>query len=326
MSLLGLQWGCSPTAQTANPASTAPAPTSAPVPPKPDVVAANIDTSIKPGDDFFAFANGAWLKTHAIPASESSWGIGPLVTEDLNAKLRTTSEEASAAKNAAPGSDQQKVGDFWATAMDTALADRLGITPLRADLERIDAIKDLAGALDVTFALQREDLDPLFGFGVGQDEKASDVMAVYLMQGGLGLPDRDFYFNKEAGVAKIREAYVAHMSKVLQLLPGAAGDTDARARAVMVFETSLAKISRPLAQLRDPLKNYNKMAPTQLTHQLTPAIAWEARFGEMKLAPGYVIVGQPNSLQACNPCWGRHRCRCCATICGSSWWIPTRLI
>jgi putative endopeptidase len=284
---------CSPPQQTP-PATVAAAPAPAASPaPLPDEVAPNVDTSINPGDDFFSFANGAWLKANPIPASESNWGIAKLVDEDLYTKLRTISEAAAANKATAAGSDERKVGDFWDLAMDQGLADKLGIAPLQPDLARIDAIKDLGGVLDMAFQMQHQNLDPFFGFGIAQDEKASDVMAVYVMQGGLGLPERDYYFNQEAGIAKAREAYVAHLTNVLKLLGDAAPGAAARADAVMAFETALAKVSRPIAELRDPQKNYNKMAPDELTRHYTPSIAWLARMKEWQLAPGYVIVGQP---------------------------------
>jgi putative endopeptidase len=267
--------------------------TAAAAPPVPDVVAANIDTSIDPGDDFFSYANGTWLKANPIPASESNWGIGKLVDEDLYTKLRAISERAAANTSAVPGSDERKVGDFWDMAMDQTRADALGIKPIEAQLAHIDAIKDRAGVLDLAFALQRENLDPFFSFGIAQDEKASDVMAVYLAQGGLGLPDRDYYFGTEAGTVKARAAYVLHLGNVLKLLGADTASAVSRAQAIMAFETSLAKVSRPLAQLRDPQKNYNKMSPSRLTRQYTPSIAWSARMKVWKLAPGYLIVGQP---------------------------------
>lgn len=269
-------------------AATAPAPAT-----KPDVVAANVDASVNPGDDFFAYANGAWLNAHPIPASEASWGIGKLVQEDLYGKLRKVSEDAAAKKDAAPGSNEQKIGDFWSTATDINLADRQGLAPLQPELDRIAAIKDVAGALDAAFALQPLGVDAFFRFGVRQDEKRSDVMAVILWQGGLDLPNRDYYFNTEAGVAKARAAYVVHLRNMFKLL----GEDDAvaatRADKVMAFETALAKVSRPLAALRDPQKNYNKLAPAELTRRYTPAIAWGPRLREWKLDPSYVIVGQP---------------------------------
>jgi putative endopeptidase len=258
-----------------------------------DVVAADIDRSVNPGDDFFSYANGGWLKAHPIPPEDAEYGIGKLVQDDLDAKLRGTSEQAALQLNAAPGSDERKIGDFWSTALDQTLADRLGLAPIHADLAAIEAIADLKGVLDMTFALQRQGLGPLFSFGIAQDEKSSGVMAVHLTQGGLGLPDRDFYFNKDEGIAKTRQAYIVHMANVLKLLGADATDAQARAHFMMAFESALAKVSRPLEDLRDPQKNYNRIGPAQFTANYTPVIAWTQRMGGWQLAPDYVIVGQP---------------------------------
>ena len=260
---------------------------------KPDVVAANVDASVNPGDDFFTYANGAWLKAHPIPASEANWGIGRAVQDELYAKLRKISEDSAAQKDAASGSDAQKIGDFWSTAMDEALAERNGLTPLKAQLAQIDAVKDAASALDVAFALQPLGVGAFFDFGVFQDEKASEVMAVHAVQGGLGLPERDYYFNTEAGVAKARAAYVVHLANVLKLLGADAKSAAAQAQKVMAFETALAKVSRKLEDLRDPEKNYNKMAPAEFTQKYTPAIVWAERLQGWKLDAPYLIVGQP---------------------------------
>ncbi|MBS0567722.1 MAG: M13 family metallopeptidase [Proteobacteria bacterium] len=260
---------------------------------KPDVVAANVDAAVNPGDDFFSYANGAWLKAHPIPAAEANWGIGRAVQDELYTRLRKISEDSAAQKNAAPGSDAQKIGDFWATAMDEALAERNGLAPLKAQLARIDAVNDSASALDVAFALQPLGVGAFFDFGVFQDEKASEVMAVHAAQGGLGLPERDYYFNTEAGVAKARAAYVVHLANVLKLLGAEAKSATAQAQKVMAFETALAKVSRKLEDLRDPEKNYNKMVPAEFTQKVTPAIAWADRLHGWKLDAAYVIVGQP---------------------------------
>lgn len=274
-------------------AAYAATPAAAPTTAKPDVVADHIDTSVKPGDDFFEFANGAWLKSHPIPAEESQWGIGQVVQDELYTKLRKISEDAAADKAAKAGSDQQKVGDFWTTAMDQAQADKLGITPLNDELARIDAVHDVNTALDEAFALQLLGVGPFFDFQVSQDEKQSDVMAVHLYQGGLGLPERDYYFNKEKGVAKVRDAYVEHLHRTFRMLGKNDADAASSAKQVMAFETALAKVSRPLEDLRDPEKNYNKMSPADLTSKYTPSIAWGTRLAGWKLPASTVIVGQP---------------------------------
>jgi putative endopeptidase len=260
---------------------------------KQDVLLVNIDPAVNPGDDFFAYANGAWLKNNPIPASEASWGIGKLVQEELYTKLRAISEGAAATKDATAGSDEQRIGDFWATAMDEAKADALGLAPLKAELARIDAITDAAGALDAAFALQPLGVDALFDFSVSQDEKQSDVMAVHLWQGGLGLPDRDYYFNAEAGVAKARSEYVAHLQRMFNLLGADETAAAASATQVMAFETALAQVSRKLEDLRDPQKNYNKLTPTEIVQKYTPSIGWGDRLKSWQLDAGYIVVGQP---------------------------------
>ncbi len=273
--------------------STQPAPAAPAAKAKADVVAENIDKSVNPGDDFFTYANGAWLAANPLPASEPTWGIGKMVQEDLYANLRKISEDSAAKKDSAAGSDEQKIGDFWSTANDEALANRLGIEPLRADLARIDAIADINGALDVAFSLHQQNMWPFFAFGIEQDEKASDVMAVHVGQGGLGLPDRDYYFNTEEGTAKARSAYVTHLHNVFKLLGADETSASASATQVMLFETALAKASRPLADLRDPQKNYNKMAPDELMRKYSPSIAWAARLAGWQLKADNIIVGQP---------------------------------
>jgi putative endopeptidase len=262
-----------------------------------DFLAANMDTSVAPGTDIFQYANGAWLNAHPIPPSESHWGIGNVVREELYVKLRTINEDAAKA-NAASGTDQQKIGDFWTLAMDEQKANALGMKPLQAELERIDAIKTTGDALDEAFQLQPLGVGAFFGFYVTQDEKQSDTMSVHLGQGGLGLPNRDYYFSTEAGTVKAREAYVGHLGRMFKLLGSDDTSSAKAAAAVMALETSLANASRKLEDLRDPEKNYNKMTPAALTSSHTPSIAWSTRLATWNLRPADVIVGQPEFFTA----------------------------
>ncbi len=262
-----------------------------------DFLAAHIDATVDPGVDFFQYANGTWLKAHPIPASESRWGIGNEVGEEIYLRLHAISESA-AALHAAPGSDQQKIGDFWATGMDAEKADQLGMHPLDGELARIDGITSLQGVLDAVFAQKKIGVNGLFRFTITQDEKDSATMAVRLSQGGLGLPGRDFYFNPEAGVVNIRSAYVQHISRALALLGRDRSEAQAAALKVMAFETALAKASRTLEDRRDPESNYHKMAPSALTATYTPSIDWRARLATWGLHPTHVIVGQPEFFAA----------------------------
>lgn len=267
---------------------TLPAPTRT----RADFLAADMDTSVAPGRDFFEYANGAWLKAHPIPASESAWGIGNVVQEELYTKLRAISEDAAKAQ-ATRGSDQQKIGDFWATAMDQQKADALGLKPLQPELDRIAAITTVKDTLDEAFRLQQIGVQCFFSADVEQDEKASDVMSVHLGQGGLGLPNRDYYFSAEPGTVKARQAYVEHLGRMLTLLGTAEAASVREAGDVMHFETELARASRKLEDLRDPEKNYNKMTPASLTADRTPSIVWADRLATWSLRPSTVIVGQP---------------------------------
>ncbi|NBR83939.1 MAG: M13 family peptidase [Proteobacteria bacterium] len=268
----------------------------APRPPE-DLLRRNMDPSVQPGVDFFTYANGGWLRRNPIPASESRWGIGEVVREELYTRLRQINERAARGTNA-PGTEQQKIGDFWATAMDTAKAARLGLGPLRGELQRIDAIQNVPGVLDVCFAFQPLGVTTLFGLSVSQDEKRSDIMAVHLSQDGLGLPERDFYFNEEKGVAKIRAEYGSHIQRMLKLLGRSNAEAKVAAARVMEFETALAKVSRKLEDLRDPEKNYNPLQPAELTRQHTPSIRWQDRLNGLGLHTDKVIVGQPEFFTA----------------------------
>ena len=265
-----------------------------------DFLAGNLDRSVDPAVDFFQYANGGWLAAHPIPDSEAAWGIGNVVNEQLYVTLRDINEQSARGTNAA-GSDAQKIGDFWATAMDVEKADRLGVQPLAAELARIDAVTDAAGAWDVAFAQRPLATGALFGFAVYQDEKASEVMAVHLYQGGLGLPDRDFYFNDDAGVTKIRGEYQAHLARVLGLLGRDAKAAGTDAAAVMAFETELARVSRKLEDTRDPVANYNKMPTADVQAKHTPSVDWAARLRGWGIDADYVIVGQPEFFSALDP-------------------------
>ena len=261
-----------------------------------DFLRANMDFTVNPGEDFFQYASGAWLKAHPIPASEAGWGIGNVVREELYVNLRKINEDAAKA-SAAAGTDQQKIGDFWTMAMDTDKAEKLGISPLKVELDRIAAIKSASDAIDVAFALRPLGVGAFFSTFVAQDEKNSDEMSVHLFQGGLGLPDRDYYFNQEAGVAKARTEYVAHLGRMLKLI-GQGDDTEKAAAEIVAFETALAKASRKLEDLRDPQRNYNKMSLADVTHKHTPSIAWSDKLAAWNLKPSYVIVGQPEFFTA----------------------------
>jgi len=264
-----------------------------------DMLVSNLDLSVAPGRDFFTYANGGWLARHPIPVEEAGWGIGELVEEELYLKLRKLNEAAAAAP-ASAGSDSQKIGDFWTTAMDEARANALGLAPVREQLELIEAIQTVPDVVRVSFALRPVGVDTFFDLMVGQDERQSDLMAVHIEQGGLGLPERDYYFNPEKGTAHARQEYVAHLGRMLKLMGRPEAEALSTAGQVMKFETALAKASRKLEDLRDPEENYHKMSPVTLARKHTPLIVWTNQLASLTLRPDLVIVGQPEFFTSLN--------------------------
>ncbi len=266
--------------------------------PAEDILRSHVDPATRPAADFFQYANGGWLAKNPIPPSESGWGIGDLVDEEIYAQIRKIDEDAAASASA-PGTDERRIGDFWTAGMDEARADSLGAAPIAAELDRIDAVRDLTGALDAAMAEEPLGTRVLLSFRVSQDDKKSDTMAVTLDQGGLGLPNRDFYFRADENSTKVRAGYRKYVQHLLELSArGKPVAPDAGDR-VIAFETALAKASRPLAELRDPEKNYNKMAAVEVREKLTPSIDWPARLEAFGLkGADTVIVGQPEFYAA----------------------------
>ncbi|MGI4741923.1 MAG: M13 family metallopeptidase [Janthinobacterium lividum] len=263
---------------------------------KPDLLRAALDTTVAPGDDFFSYANGAWIKNHPIPASESNSGIGIEVQKEVYARLRETSVEAAKA-NAAAGSNQQKIGDFWAVGIDSVKADKLGAQPIQEEIDRIENFERLGQVPEEIARLIPLGVRALIGPRVSQDDKNSDKMALYLHQSGLGLPNRDYYFNTDTRTKNIRKAYVRHVANTFKLLGQDSTTAKANAARVMSLETTLAKSSRKLEALRDPYKNYHKMTVAQLD-KLTPGLNWKGWLGEMGVKNiDTVIVGQPEFYQ-----------------------------
>lgn len=265
---------------------------------KPDILAANIDSTIKAEDDFFEFACGKWIKGNKIPDAESSWGIANLVNEELYERKLTINKDAVAAKD--KNTTQQQLSDFWTTAMDSAKLEQDGIKPLNEVLAKIDAAKTPADVMNVAAYLHTFGVGVFFSEGVGQDEKNSEVMSYQLYQGGLGLPNRDYYFNTDARTVKIREAYPAFVQNIFKLKGDDEASSVKKAAAVIAIETTLAKASRKIEDLREPYKNYNKMDMAMLK-STAPNIDWQTVFTGIGLPKiDTVIVGQPEFYKALN--------------------------
>ena len=255
-----------------------------------------IDRTVSPRDDFFHYAVGKWLREHPIPKSERSWGVVDVIQEETYQRLLGISKAAASA-NVAAGSNQQKIGDFWYAAMDTVTIARQGFAWLDSEFARIAAVTDLPSLATEVARLQYMGVGALYGNYIVQDEKNSDRYAVHLGQGGLGLPDRDYYVDTDERAAMLRREYVAHIGRVLNLLGDPSVAATAHAKTIMAMETELARASRKLEDLRDPIKNYNAMSLDSIG-KLTPSIRWREHLADGKVTGvDTVVVGQPEFFQ-----------------------------
>ena len=219
---------------------------------EPALSAANMDTTVKPGDDFYKFANGNWLKNHPIPAEYSRYGAFEVLEEENYTQLKEIFATASADKNAAVGSVNQKIRDFYNSGMDTLKIEKNGISPLTAELEQINAFATVADVQKMIILQHASGNYPLFYLSSSQDEKNSNQVIAMAYQGGLGLPDRDYYLGDDSRSKEIRAGYLKHMAKMF-VLAGSTPEKAAKdADVVMKIETGLESISSTRKELRDP--------------------------------------------------------------------------
>ncbi len=270
--------------------ATAPAPRTTPVQ-KPllgehGFVLSGMDPTANACEDFYQYAVGAWRKANPLPAAFSRFGRFEEVAERNRGILRTILEE-SAANNA------QKIGAFWNACMNEQAIDAQGIAPIAPDLARIDAITDRAGVVAEIRRMQQRNANPLFRFGAQNDRKNSDMMIAAVSQGGLGLPDRDYYLRDDANFRDTRQKYVDHVARMFEL----AGSDPQRARAdaerVLSLETELARASMTRVEQRNPEKVYNVRTVAEL-QTTNPAFEWPALFSA-------VGIGDLQSLNVAQP-------------------------
>jgi putative endopeptidase len=258
---------------------------------------ANLDKTCKPCDDFYQFAMGGWMKGNPIPPEYSVWGSFSQLADKNQKNLREILEAAASAKSA-PGSNTQKIGDFYASCMDTAAIDAAGAKPIEPELTQIVAVQTLADLQAETARLHARGVGVLFRFNSSQDAKDSTQEIGAAFQGGLGLPEREYYLKQDEKSTKLREAYEKHVANMLTLLGDPADVSGTEAAAVMKIETALATASMKNTDLRDPDKTYHKMKLTELK-ALTPDFSWELYFkavGHPELKE--INVGQPDFFKA----------------------------
>ena len=274
-------------AHAQQPATTAPA--SAPAKPTYGSYgfdAAGMDLSVKPGDDFYDYANGTWAKNTPIPADKSNYGA--FNTLDELSRTRTR-----AILDAAKDDPASKIGAAYASYLDTAAVEAKGLAPIKPWMAEIKGVKDKAGYATLAAKAARAGISGPFRFYVGQDDKDPETYILSMSQGGLGLPDRDYYLDEKPEMAKIRAAYVAHLETMLTL----AGETDAKARAaaLMAFETEVAKVHWTQIDSRDADKTYNKLTLAAL-QKAAPGFDFAAYFKANGLTPTDLLVAQPSAI------------------------------
>jgi len=263
---------------------------------EPALNAANMDTTVKAGDDFYKFANGNWLKNNPIPAEYSRYGAFEVLEEENYIQLKTILAEASADKNAVAGSVNQKIRDFYNSGMDTVKIEKDGISPLKAELEQINTFATVADVQKMISQQHASGNYPLFYFGSSPDDKNSNQVIAMTYQGGLGLPDRDYYLSDDARSKEIRAAYLKHMAKMFVLAGSTPEQAAKDADVVMKIETDLAKVSSTRLELRDPNANYHKTDLAGL-QKMAPQMDWKAYFEGIKLqATSEINVGQPKFI------------------------------
>ena len=258
---------------------------------------ANMDLSVKPGDDFYTYASGAWVKNNPVPAKETRWGsFNELRDFNINA-VKSLVEDAAADKSAPAGSIKRRVGDFYTAAMDSATIEKLGYTPIKADLAKIQQIKDVQGVLDQVAYMRTNGLGGgMFGIGVGQDRKNVNKYMVNISQGGTTLPDRDYYLKDDTRSVKIRDAYNTYMTTLFTLTGSTPEAAKQKAETVFKIEKQFAEAQMSRLEMRDPYATYNKLTVAELNKK-TPDINWATYLPKFKIkGQDTVIVSSPKFM------------------------------
>jgi putative endopeptidase len=259
-----------------------------------------IDTTIEACDNFYRYAVGNWLKNNPIPAAYSSWGVDQMVEKNNFEILQNVLETAAKNTKAAKGTDTQLIGDFYASCMDEDAITKAGTKPLDPYFKRIEGIKDADSLRNVVAFLQKQGMSPAFLFFADSDQKNSSMNIVNLYQGGLSLPNRDFYTKTDDKSKEIREKFLTHMTNMFTLLGEPSEAAKAHADTVMKIETRLALASKTPVELREAVENYHKMTLTE-ADAVTPNFKWEI-FGKELGVPAFteLNIGQPDFFKEFN--------------------------
>ncbi len=257
---------------------------------------ANMDLSVKPGDDFYEYANGGWLKTHPIPADKSRYGTFDELMDNNEKQLKELVNELLNSKTKKTGIES-KISTFYQTGMDSAAIEKNGIEVLAGEFKKIDAIENKKDVENEIAYLHQYGISPGFQLYGAADDRNSSMVITQFYQGGLGMPDRDYYLSDNERFAKIREEYIDHVAKIFELSGENANKAKADAKTVFELEKKLAEVSKDRLALRDPIKNYHKMNVAELK-EAAKGFDWKSYLNNVGL--GHIqelIVGQPEFIK-----------------------------
>lgn len=263
---------------------------------KPVFSAEDMDLSVNPGEDFYLYANGGWMKQHPLPDDKSRYGSFDKLAEESKEKVKVIVEKAASEKGE-KGTLSQKIGDFYSTGMDIETINNEGSNPIKPLLQVIDGITSKDALVDAIATLQSKQLTPLFYFYSSADQKNSDMTIAGIYQSGLGMPDRDYYLEDNETSQKLREAYINYLTKLFALSGSDEDKAAEYAQTVMTFETRLATASNTRLQNRDPHATYNKVNVEGLAN-MAPEFPWNQFLDGIKMSnPGDINVSQPNFIK-----------------------------
>ncbi|SKB29318.1 M13 family metallopeptidase [Daejeonella lutea] len=265
---------------------------------------ANMDLTVKPGEDFYNYASGTWIKNNPVPPKETRWGsFNQLRDFNINAVKTILAESANS--KAPAGSIERRVGDFYTAGMDSVTIEKLGYTPIKADLDKVSTLTDLSSVINHAAAMRTYGAgSPFFGFFVGQDRKNVKNLVPQLGQGGTTLPDRDYYLKNDARSLKIQEAYKNYIAKLFTLSGTPQTEAAKNAETIFNFEKKLAEAQMSRVEMRDPYKTYNKFAINDFA-KTTSNLNWQKLLPLMKVnGQDTILVSSPKFFTDLNAALG----------------------